>query len=145
VSGDTAAVVATGFVTVAFMVGALVMFGYFLSRRRVFTRGVRGTALVVDVRPVGTMRRYSATEAATDDVTAATAARPQGVLVDQKPPAGQYQVGQVVPVVQAQGPTDKMFLDRPDLERSLVGTYAPLALVVAAPLFAVLGLHQLAG
>lgn len=132
-------------VVLAVIVGALAQFGYFYRRRRLFTHGVRGTAVVVDIRPISLAQRYSVTQPATDNVTVATEARPAGVLVAQRVPAGQYRVGEIVPVVQAPGRPDRLLLDRPDLERSAAGTYAPLLLVVLAPLVAVLGLQQLTG
>jgi len=108
-------------------------FAYMYSRHRVFTKGVRGTAVVVAVQPTSMMQRRSVIEKPTERVTVATDARPRGVTVDQKLPAGQYVVGQIVPVVQRQGHPDKLFLDRPELERSALGVYAPLALIAVVP------------
>ncbi|MGN8246569.1 hypothetical protein ACTHAM_000233 [Cellulomonas soli] len=126
-------------VVVVVMLGAVGMFAYLYGRRRVFTRGVRGTAVVVAVRPTAALERHSVVERPTERVTVATAARPQGVLTDQKVPAGQYLPGQVVAVVQAPGRPDRLYLDRPDLERSALSVYAPLLLAVCAPFIAVLG------
>ncbi|CAL8968440.1 hypothetical protein CELL_00258 [Cellulomonas sp. T2.31MG-18] len=122
-------------VVVVVFCGVLVgTFAVFYRRYRVFTRGLRGTAMVVDVRPTGVWQRRSVTEAPTDTVVVATAAMPRGVPVNQKVPHGQYQPGQVVPVVQAPG--------RPDLERPAWAVFAPLVLLVAAPIFTFLGLSH---
>ena len=55
------------------------------------------------------------------------------MTVAQKLPAGQYRVGQVVDVVQAKGDPDRIFLYRPDLERSAWGVYAPLYVIAMVP------------
>lgn len=126
-------------VVVPIVIGVLSMlitlgvFAYLYSRHRVMTQGVRGTALVVDVRPISMIQRRSVTERPTENVTVATAAVPRGVRVDQKVPAGQYRVGQTVPVVQARGNPHKIFLDRPDLERPAVVVYAPLFAIAFIP------------
>lgn len=129
-AGQVVAPVVFGLVAV--LVCAAV-FAYFYSRHRVMTRGLRGTALVVDVRPISLIQRRSVTERPTENVTVATAAAPRGVLVDQKVPAGQYRVGQVVPVVQARGNPFKVYLDRPDLERPAIVVYSPLLMMLAVP------------
>jgi len=108
-------------------------FAYMYSRHRVFTKGVRGTAVVVAVQPTSMLQHRSVVEKPTERVTVATAACPRGVTVDQKLPAGQYHVGQVVPVVQRQGHPEKLFLDRPELERSAFSVYSPLALIAVVP------------
>ncbi|WP_448630184.1 hypothetical protein [Cellulomonas soli] len=139
-------VLLVGVVVLAVMAGAVAMVAYLSARRRVFTRGVRGTAVVVAVRPTSPFERRSAVERPTERVTVATAAQPQGALTDQKVPAGQYHPGQVVPVVQAPGRPDRLYLDRPDLERSALSVYSPLLLAALAPVVAVLGLtHGLRG
>ena len=120
-------------VTGAAVLGFAGVFAYMYSRHRVFTTGLRGTAVVVDVRPTSMMQHRSVVEKPTENVTIATAARPRGVTVAQKLPAGQYRVGQVVDVVQARGRPDRIFLYRPDLERSAIGVYSPLALIVLVP------------
>ena len=120
-------------VTVVAVIACGAAFAYMYRRHSVFARGVRGTAIVVDVRPTSAFQRHSVVERATENVTIATAARPGGVTVAQKLPAGQYQVGQVVDVVQAKGDPDRIFLYRPDLERSALGVYSPLALIVLVP------------
>ncbi|MBO3101621.1 hypothetical protein [Cellulomonas fengjieae] len=127
---ETLAIVAGTTVAVAAFVGA---FAYMYSRRRVFTRGVRGTAVVVAVQPASLFQRRSVVASPKDRVTVATQARPRGVTVDQLLPVGQYRVGQVVPVVQRSGHPDRLFLDRPDLERSALAVYAPLAMVAMTP------------
>lgn len=126
-----ALVAAGGVLGVAIGLGA---FGYLWSRYRLLTRGLRGTARVVDVRPVSLLQRRSVVEAPTERVTVATAARPGGVLVGQKVPAGQYRVGQVVPVVQHPKDPGRILLDRPDLERPLVVVLSPLGFVLVLPL-----------
>ena len=115
-------------------------FAYMYSRHRVFTKGLRGTALVVDVRPTSLIQRRSVTERPTENVTVATAAVPRGVTVGQKIPAGQYRVGQVVPVVQAPGSPHRVYLDRPDLERPAIVVYSPLLLLLAVPVIVVAAL-----
>ncbi len=127
-------------VMVPFVVVLLVAFGVLRSRHRLMSRGLRGTALVVDVRPSSMMERRSLTERPTEVVTVATAARPRGVRTAQKVPPGQYRVGQVVPVVQDPQRTDRVLLDRPDLERPAALVWAPLALALLAPFFVVLAL-----
>ena len=129
-------------VVVVFSVALLVTFGAFFRRYRVFTRGLRGTGLVVDVRPTSLLQHRSAIEAPTDTVVVATAAMPRGIPVNQKVPRGQYRPGQAVPVVQAPGRPDVLLLDRPDLERPVWAVFAPLALLVAVPLITYLGLTQ---
>jgi hypothetical protein len=124
-------VVAVG--TVIAVVAAGAAFAYMYRRHSVFVRGVRGSAVVVDVRPTAVFQRHSVIERATENVTIATEARPRGVTVAQKLPAGQYRVGQVVEVVQARGNPDRIFLYRPDLERSALGVYSPLAVIVLVP------------
>jgi hypothetical protein len=84
-------------------------------RRRVYSAGVRGTGLVVRVEPTPVMNRYSLAESPTEMVTVATQAVPRGAR-PQKVPAGQYQVGQEVAVVQPPGRPHEVKLDRPDLE-----------------------------
>lgn len=135
-----ALVVLVAVVVVAVTIGAIGMFAYLNGRRRVFTRGLRGTAVVIDVRPAALLERHSVAERPTERVTVATAARPQGVLTDQKVPAGEYRPGQIVPVVQHPRHAERLFLDRPDLERSLLGVYSPLLIAVVAPLVGLLGL-----
>ena len=98
-----------------FATEAVVLEGPF-ARRRVFTRGLRGTALVVEVRPTSLVQRRSLLERATETVVVATAQVPRGVPAPQKVPAGQYGVGQVVPVVQHPRDPYRLYLDRPDLE-----------------------------
>ncbi|MBN9326891.1 MAG: hypothetical protein BGO38_14975 [Cellulomonas sp. 73-145] len=130
-------------VVVVVSCGVLVgTFAAFYRRYRMFTRGLRGTAMVVDVRPTGVWQQRSVTEAPTDTVVVATAAMPRGVPVNQKVPHGQYQPGQVVPVVQAPGRPDVVLLDRPDLERPVWAVYLPLVLLVAAPVITFLGLSH---
>ena len=124
-------VVAVG--TFVMVVAAGAAFAYMYRRHSVFVRGLRGTAVVVDVRPISVFQRHSVIERATENVTIATEARPRGVTVAQKLPAGQYQVGQVVDVVQAKGDPDRIFLYRPDLERSAWGVYSPLFVIAMIP------------
>jgi hypothetical protein len=124
-------IVAVGTIVAVIAGGAA--FAYMYRRHSVFVRGVRGTAIVVDVRPTSAFQRHSVIERATENVTIATSARPRGVTVAQKLPAGQYQVGQVVDVVQAKGNPDRIFLYRPDLERSALGVYSPLFVMVMIP------------
>lgn len=112
---------------------ALAVFAYLHSRHRVMTRGLRGEALVVDVRPISMIQRRSVVERPTENVTVVTAAAPRGVRIDQKVPAGQYRVGQTVPVVQARGNPHRIYLDRPDLERPAFVVYSPLLALVAIP------------
>ncbi len=120
-------------VMVVFAIACAGAFAYTYSRHRVFTKGLRGTAVVIDVQPTFLMQRRSVIERPTERVTVATAAWPRGHAVDQKLPAGQYWVGQVVPVVQAPGRPERIFLDRPDLERSTFGVYVPLGMLVMIP------------
>ncbi|MGY4643325.1 hypothetical protein [Cellulomonas sp. URHB0016] len=125
--------VLVGVVTFFFALGCLGMFAYTYSRHRVFTKGLRGTAVVVAVEPTFLMQRRSVIEKPTERVTVATAAWPRGHAVDQKLPAGQYRVGEIVPVVQAKGRPERIFLDRPDLERSAFSVYAPLGMFLMIP------------
>lgn len=129
-------------VTLVFLVFVAVGFAYVWRRHRVFTHGVRGTGLVVDVRRSRLYEQRSVVERPTERVVVATAAVPSGVLTDQKLPAGQYRPGQVVPVVQH--PTDprRLYVDRPDLERSALAVYAMGAALVVMPLVAVRGVVQ---
>ncbi len=127
---------------VPFVVILLVVFGLLRARRKVFTHGLRGTALVIDVRPSSMLERRSLTERPTDVVTVATAERPQGIRTAQKVPPGQYTVGQVVPVVQDPRRTERVLLDRPDLERPGVLVWAPLALALLACVIAALAITQ---
>lgn len=138
---DTA--VRIGAALVGGLIGVLMsggVFAYLYSRHRVFTKGLRGTALVVEVRPTSLIQRRSVVERATENVTVATAAVPRGVTVDQKVPAGQYHVGQVVPVVQARGSVHRVLLDRPDLERPAIVVYSPLLMLAAVPVIVVAAL-----
>jgi hypothetical protein len=124
-------VVAVGMFVLVVAAGAA--FAYMYRRHSVFVRGQRGTAVVVEVRPISLFQRHSVVERPTENVTIATEARPRGVTVAQKLPAGQYQVGQIVEVVQAKGDPDRIFLYRPDLERSAWGVYAPLYMIAMIP------------
>jgi len=124
-------------------VGLLVAFAYLYRRHRVFTRGLRGTGVVVEVRPTAVLERYSVVERPTERVVVATAAVPRGVLTDQKLPAGQYAPGQVVPVVQDPGDPHRLYVDRPDLERPASIVYAPLVVVLLMPVVATLGIGRL--
>jgi hypothetical protein len=131
----TAALVGVG--GVLFLVVFAVAFSYVYRRHRVFRRGLRGTGRVLEVRGTRVMERRSVTERPTVRVVVATAAVPGGVLTDQKLPAGEYQPGQEVPVVQDPRDPRRLYVDRPDLERPgfLVGAMAtglvifPLVLV----------------
>ena len=137
-------VVALGVLGGLLMCGVLVgVFAYLYGRHRVFSRGLHSTAVVIDVQTTPVLQRRSAIEAPTEVVTVATAARPRGIRVNQKFPAGQYRVGEVVPVVQSLGNPDRLYLDRPDLERSAWSVYSPLALLVVVPLIVVLGIRGL--
>lgn len=129
-------------VVVPFVLVLVVVFVLLRRRQRLFTHGLRGTALVVDVRPSSMLQRRSLTERPTDVVTVATAACPRGVRTAQKVPPGQYAPGQVVPVVQDPARPDRVLLDRPDLERPPAFVWAPLALALVAPLVVVLGLTR---
>jgi hypothetical protein len=143
VSGDLALQRVLVVVVVApFVVVLLVVFALLLRRHRLFTHGLRGTALVVDVRPSSMRQRRSLTERPTDVVTVATAARPRGVRTNQKVPPGQYAPGQVVPVVQDPRHPDRILLDRPDLERPPLMVWGPLAVALLAPLIVWLGLTR---
>lgn len=136
-------VVRVGLALVGGLIGVLMaggVFAYLYSRHRVFTKGLRGTALVVDVQPISLIQRRSVIERPTENVVVATAAVPRGVTVGQKVPAGQYRVGQVVPVVQAPGSPHRVYLDRPDLERPAFVVYAPLLLLLAVPFIVVAAL-----
>ena len=87
------------------------------------------------------LQKYSALQH-TDVVTVATAARTRGIQVPQKIPAGQYAVGQTVPVVQRPGRPDELYLDRPDLERTAFSVYSRLLFIPLAPLIVFLGLSR---
>lgn len=145
-------VLGAGFTAGLVVVGALiamvlmaVAFSYVWRRHRVFTRGVRGTAVVVDVRRTRLLEQRSAVERPTERVVVATAAVPSGVLTDQKLPAGEYRPGQVVPVVQDARDPHRLYVDRPDLERSAAAVYAMGAGLVVLPLVAVRGVVQILG
>ncbi len=129
-------------VLVPFEVVLLVVFGLLRGRRRVFTHGLRGTALVIEVRRSSMLERRSLTERPTEVVTVATAARPQGIRTAQKVPPGQYAVGQVVPVVQDPRRAERVLLDRPDLERPAALVWAPLALALLVWVIAALAITQ---
>lgn len=136
-----AVLVALGFAL--FYVVLLVAFGHMRRRHCVFTHGLRGTGVLVDVRGARPLERRSVVERPTVRVVVATAAVPSGVLTDQKLPAGEYHRGQVVPVVQH--PTDprRLYVDRPDLERSSLGVQGMGAMLVLAPIVALLGISDL--
>lgn len=131
-----------GAVTVLFVAACLAAFAWRLSRHRAFTRGLRGTAVVTGVRPVPLVQRRSVVERPTEVVTVATAAAPRGVPVAQKVPAGQYAVGQVVPVVQHPRDPLRLLLDRPDLEPGVLGVWWPLAAALLGPVVLALALTQ---
>jgi hypothetical protein len=105
---------------------------WMFSRYRVFTRGLRGTALVVDVRPTSLVQRDAVFERATETVVLATAHVPRGVAAPQKVPAGQYAVGQVVPVVQHPRDAYRVYLDRPDLEHPVSRAYVAFTFSVVS-------------
>ncbi|GEA86221.1 DUF3592 domain-containing protein [Cellulomonas cellasea] len=128
-----ARVLLLGLVVVVFVVACLAVFAWRISRHRAFTRGLRGTAVVVEVRPMTLLQRKSVTERPTEFVTVATAEVPRGVQVSQKIPAGSYAVGQVVPVVQHPRDPHRLYLDRPDLEPNALVVYLPLVAALMAP------------
>ncbi|WP_028044997.1 hypothetical protein [Cellulomonas sp. URHE0023] len=113
-----------------------------LARRRRFANGLRGTAVVVDVRPVPRVRGGWVQPRNTDIVTVATAAWPRGVPVRQEPPSHECRVGQVVPVVQEAGRPDVLYLDRADLEPPLSSVLRPVGFLLVAPVILVLGLTR---
>ena len=108
-------------------------FAWRISRYRVFTRGLRGTAVVIGVRRAALYQRKALLESPADVVTLATAAVPHGIETSQKLPAGQYVVGQTVEVVQRPRDRYRLFVDRPDLEPSPLVVYGPLAAGAMAP------------
>ncbi|GAA4725334.1 hypothetical protein GCM10023216_14590 [Isoptericola chiayiensis] len=105
-------------------------------RRRVFSSGVRGSGVVVRVEPTPVMNRYSLVERPTEMVTVATQAMPAGAT-PQKVPAGQYVVGQEVPVVQPAGRPHDVRLDRPDLEPAAWRVLGMAAMALAVPVIVV--------
>jgi hypothetical protein len=121
-------------VVVVFVAGNLAVFAWRVSRHRVFTRGLRGTAVVIGVRRAALYQRKALLEAPTDVVTVATAAVPRGIETSQKLPAGQYAVGQTVEVVQHPRDRYRLFVYRPELEPSVLTVYGPLAAAAVAPL-----------
>lgn len=120
-------------VVVVFVIANLAVFGWRVGRHRVFTRGLRGTAVVIGVRRAALYQRKALLEAPTDVVTLATAAVPRGIEASQKLPAGQYVVGQTVQVVQHPRDRYRLFVDRPDLEPSVLTVYGPLVAAATAP------------
>ena len=131
------------------LVGALVFCALLLgvariswSRRRKFSEGLRGTAAVVDVRPVPRVRGGWVQTKNTDIVTVATAARDARPPRTGTPPSGQYRVGQIVPVVQEPGRPDMLYLDRPDLVPPLSTVLRPLAFLLIVPVIVILGLTR---
>lgn len=139
---ETIAVVAVAVIAVPML---LVAFLYLHSRHRMYTRGLRGTAVVVEVRPTRLFEQHSVVEKPTVRVVVATAAVPRGVLTDQKLPAGEYHPGQVVPVVQDPKRPDRLYVDRPDLEQPASVVYAPLVVLCLVPVGVVITLTQQAG
>ncbi|GEM_PF-1463794 len=138
-------VVAVAAVTLVLWVLVLV---FFLYRSRVagtYRRGLRGTAVVVQVVPTPLLNRRSVVEHPTEMVVLATRDRPRGVRPEQKVPAGQYRPGQVVPVVQRAGDPDSVRLDRPDLESSDLSRWGLGAMLVALPVIAVRGVLGVLG
>lgn len=120
-------------VAFVFVVGNVAVFAWRMSRHRVFTRGLRGTAVIVGVRRAALFQRRALLETPTDVVTVATAAVPRGIETSQKLPAGQYAVGQTVEVVQHARDPYRLFVFRPDLEPSPLIVYGPLAAAALAP------------
>lgn len=127
--------VATLVVALLVSVGCAVFVLVWWRRRRVYTTGVRGTALVIRVETTPFAVRRNHFARATETVTIATHHRPDGVRQEYVPP-GQYAVGQVVPVVQPVGRPDLVRLDRPDLEETPRRIWGFAAMVVIAPLLA---------
>ncbi|MGV8977016.1 MAG: hypothetical protein ACOH17_03140 [Cellulomonas sp.] len=130
-------------VVVVFVAANLAVFAWRISRRRVFTRGLRGTAVVIGVRRAALYQRKALLEAPTDVVTLATAAVPRGIETSQKLPAGQYVVGQTVEVVQHPKDRYRLFVDRLDLEPSPLVVYVPLGAAVMAPVILLLAAGHL--
>lgn len=108
---------------------------YWWRRRRIYATGVRGTALVIKVEKTPWAVRYNHLAPATETVTIATHHRPRGVPQERIPP-GQYEVGQVVPVIQPAGRPELVRLDRPDLEETPRLVWGFTAMAVLAPLLA---------
>jgi hypothetical protein len=134
--------VLVGAFTLVFMGLCLGVFAWRISRQRVFTRGLRGTALVVGVRPTTMFQRKSVIEAPTVAVTVATAQIPGGVETMQKLPAGVYFVGEIVDVIQDRRNPYRLYVNRPDLEPSVMKVYGPLVVAVMAPLILLLAATQ---
>ena len=144
--GGVPPLLVAAFVVLVTMVLWGVLLGLFLYRSRVariYRRGVRGTAVVVQVLPTPLLNRRSVVEAPTEMVVIATQQRPRGVRPEQKIPAGQYRAGQLVPVVQRAGDPDSVRLDRPDLEPTDLARWGMLAMLVMLPLIATRGLAEL--
>lgn len=132
-------------VAFVFVVASIAVFAWRMSRRRVFTRGLRGTAVVVGVRRSAMLQRRALLETPTDVVTVATAAVPRGIETSQKLPAGQYVVGQTVEVVQHARDPYRLFVYRPDLEASPLVVYGSLAAAALAPFIVWLAATQSPG
>jgi hypothetical protein len=130
-------------VVVVFVVANLAVFAWRISRHRVFTRGLRGTAVVIGVRRAALYQRKALLEAPTDVVALATAAVPRGTEISQKLPAGRYAVGQTVEVVQHPRDRYRLFVDRPDLEPSPLVVFGPFAAAAMAPVILLLAAGRL--
>ncbi|WP_418277910.1 hypothetical protein ACNHYB_08090 [Isoptericola jiangsuensis] len=123
-------------VALAFAVVFLVVAVVLGRRRRIYSTGVRGSGVVIRVDSTPVMNRYSAVESPSEMVTVATHMAPNGVA-PQKVPAGQYVVGQEVPVIQPAGRPHEVRLDRPDLEIPRWKVIGTAAMALVAPMIAV--------
>jgi len=117
---------------VVFGVACLAAFAWRRRRHRDFTHGLRGHAVIADVRPTSAMQRRSVTEVPTETVIVATADLPRGVATGQKFPRGTFVVGQVVPVVQRPGDACRILVDVPGQAPSAFAAYGYLAGAVGA-------------
>ena len=129
-------------VVLVFMGAWVGVFDWRINRRRVFIRGLPGTALVIGLRPTSVFQRKSVIEAPTVTVTVATAQNPRGIETMQKLPAGTYFGGQTVDVIHDRRNPCRLYISRPDLEPSMFKVHGPLALAAIAPLLVVLAATQ---
>lgn len=117
---------------VVFLLGCLGVFAYKWRGRRVFTHGLRGEAVIAEVRPMSTWQRYSITSPQTEWVVVATTAMPRGVRAHQAFRRGTFTAGQIVPVVQKPGDPSRIFVDVPGQAPSVSEVYRYLAAAVGA-------------
>jgi len=124
-------------ILVLFGLGSVAVFRYKWRGRRVDTHGVRGRAMIAEVRPMSRWQHYSITSPPTDSVVVATADMPRGLRTDQAFPRRTFTVGQIVPVVQPPGDRSRIYVDVPgqapsvsEVYRYLVSAFGAVFLII---------------